>query len=100
VPHGFVALLDILVVALDGVIIVLQPVPPACNRHSPRELRYPVEVAVKSPSILSELVGNKSREPPLFCWFVFFPRENLAYPLSDALFQLPEEFVKFIESPA
>ena len=93
VPHGFVPLLDILVVALGRVVIVLEPVLFASNRNPMHESGYAVEVPVESRAVLPELVAHEGQELPLSgdlcfsCW-----KTPFTYP--------PIRFSSFLKNPS
>lgn len=52
VPHHLVSLLDVLVVALDRVVIVLEPIPPVGYGHAVHQLGYTIEVPIECPPVL------------------------------------------------
>jgi len=95
--HGFIALLDILVVALDRIVVVLEAVLLAGNGNTVHELGYAVEVPVEDCPVLPELVAHEGHEPPFLGRFVLLLPENLVYLLSDAVFQLPKEPVELLK---
>jgi len=100
VAHGFVPLLDVLVVALNGVVVMFQPVAPRRDRNTVDKPRHVVEVPVESPLVLSEFVADEGYELSVFRRRAPPPRENLVYLPSYAPFQLLEESVDLLQGSA
>ena len=86
--HGFVALFDILVVALYRVVVVLEAVLLTGNGNTIHEPGYAVEIPVEHRAILPELVAHEGDKLPFLRGFMFFSRKNPADLLSNAVFQL------------
>lgn len=97
--HGFVPLLDVLVVPLNRIVVVLEAVLPAGDGNTVHELRYTVKVSVEHRAVLSELVAHEGHESTFHRWFVLLMPENFVYLLSDAVFELPEKLIELLEAP-
>ena len=93
--HHLVALLYVLIVALNGVIVVLQPVLPASYRYPEHEPCDPVKIPVEGSPILPELVANERYQFALFRRLVSLPLKNFVNLRSYGLFEAHEEIVEF-----
>lgn len=79
-PLGLHLISYILVVPLDVIIVVLQPVLSACDGHAENERAYPAKKIAPRRAIVHESITHERHELPLVLWLRFLllvPLNNL-----------------------
>src|SRR3989344_1929851 len=79
-PFSLHLILDVLIVALDRVVVVLQPMFPARDGNAEGERAHAAEEAAPGSAVVHKAIAHEGNELPLFLWFRFLlrvPFENL-----------------------